>query len=162
VTRSRPRWTERFYYETRKVASLPAVFPRIEGPPCMLGPAWWRRVRWIAARRTRADCCWYHSVDWHAVSETAIRLARQYQAAGVPVEDIAETVATTFGGLAGADLQGLVALLDVDNGIVVVDDDPGGAWINEGRHRVTAMRDAGVRRTILIGADLVSATGDQG
>lgn len=70
-------------------------------------------------------------------------------------------MATTFGDLAGADLQGLVAQLDVGNSIMIVDNDPDDVWINEGRHRITAMRDASVRRTILIGADLVSSTDDR-
>jgi hypothetical protein len=30
-------------------------------------------------------------------------------------------------------------------------------WIYEGRHRVTAMRDAGVRRTLLVRLELIDA-----
>jgi hypothetical protein len=152
---------ERFYYETRDVASLPAVLPRIEGPPCMLGPAWLRRIRWIAARRTRADCCWYHRVDWHAASETAILLAAQARAAGIPVEETAEAVASDGlpCELSGADLEAVQALLDVDTGIIIVDEKPDDPFINEGRHRITAMRDTGVRRTVTVCSELVDADG---
>lgn len=107
------------------MASLPPVLPKVTGPPCMTGPHWLRRIRWVVLRRTRPGCCWYHRVDWRAASETTIRLAGQAQAAGITVEDIAE--ADAGGGLpcelSGADLQAVQALLDVDSGIIV-DDEP--------------------------------------
>jgi hypothetical protein len=155
VTRS--RWTERWYYEVRDVAGLPPVRPKLTGPPCMTGAAWLRRIRWTVLRRARPACCWYHRVDWHAASETAVRLARQAQAAGIPVEDTAEAVAA--GGLscelAGADLEAVRALLDVDDGILIDDEDPAEPpAVNEGRHRITAMRDTGVRRTVTVRLEL--------
>jgi hypothetical protein len=48
----------------------------------------------------------------------------------------------------------------VASSIMIADDDPDDEpWIHEGRHRITAMRDAGVRRTITIGTELVGADG---
>jgi hypothetical protein len=157
------RWTEVWYYEVRDVASLPPVIPKVTGPRCMTGSAWLRRIRWVVLRRTRPGCCWYHRVDWRAASETAIRLAGQAQAAGIPVEEIAEAIAD--GGLpcelSGADLEAVRALLGVDSGIIIVDDEPDNPFINEGRHRITAMRDTGVRRTVTVCSELVDADGDR-
>ena len=48
--------------------------------------------------------------------------------------------------LGGADLEALASLLDTQNDLMI-DDDPRDQRIQEGRHRITAMRDAGVRRT---------------
>ncbi len=39
---------------------------------------------------------------------------------------------------------------------MLADDDPGDQWIYEGRHRITAMRDAGVRRTLLVRLQLIN------
>ena len=42
----------------------------------------------------------------------------------------------------------------------MIDDDPRGQRIHEGRHRITAMRDAGVRRTLLVRIELIDAADD--
>jgi hypothetical protein len=52
-------------------------------------------------------------------------------------------------GLAGEDQTGLILLLGPGAGIELDDEDPGDVTIYEGRHRITAMRDAGVRRTVI-------------
>jgi hypothetical protein len=40
---------------------------------------------------------------------------------------------------------------------MIADDDPRDRWIYEGRHRIIAMRDARVRRTILVRLELIDA-----
>ena len=144
------------------VASLPPVRD-LEGPPCMTGQAWLRRARRI--RRlwpgpARRDCCWYHRIDWHAVSQAAISLALQAQVGGTPPEDAADAVDPASCGVGGDDLEALGDLLRPETGIEIDDDDPHDQRVQEGRHRITAMRDAGVRRTVLLRPELIEVTGD--
>jgi hypothetical protein len=141
-----PRRDVRWHYEIRDVARLPPVRD-LEGPPCMTGQA-------------RLDCCWYHRIDWHAVSEAAIRLALQAQAGGTPPGDVADVVDPASCGLGGDDVEALDDLLRPETGIEIDDDDPHDQRVQEGRHRITAMRDAGVRRTVLLRPELIEATGD--
>jgi hypothetical protein len=100
--------------------------------------------------RTRRDCCRYHRVDWHAVSAAAIRIALQAQASGTPPEEAAGAITPASCGLDGDDLEALGDLLMPEIGIQVDDDDPYDQHVYEGRHRVTAMRDARVRRTVIL------------
>ena len=135
----------RWHYEIRDLASLPRA-RGIEHPPCMAGPWWLRRIRRAAAGR---DCCWHHSVNWHLVSETAIGIALQAQASGTSPEDAFDALDPAACGLAGDDQAGLILLLGPGAGIELDDEDPAAVTIYEGRHRITAMRDAGVRRTVI-------------
>lgn len=60
-------------------------------------------------------------------------------------------------GLVGDDQTGLVLLPGPGAGIELDDDDPAGVTIYEGRHRVTAMRDVGVRRTVIQRMEVIPA-----
>jgi hypothetical protein len=157
-----PRWDVRWHHEVRDLASLPAVRD-LEGPPCMTGPAWlrWaRRIRRPGSRQARADCCRYHRVNWHAVSEAAIRIALQAQASGTRPEAAAGAITPASCGLAGDDLEALGDLLTPEIGIEIDDDDPHDQHVYEGRHRITAMRDVGVRRTVILRSELIEAADD--
>ena len=95
------RWYLRWHYEVRTLASLPRARDDLH-EPCMSGWAWWRRARWLAARRARSGCCRYHRIDWHAVNKAAIRIARQAEADGTQPEELAVTIdSAACGGLAG-------------------------------------------------------------
>lgn len=149
-----PRWEARWHYEIRDLASLPPVRD-LEGQPCMTGPPWLRQAR--RRLRPRRDCCRYHRVDWHAVSAAAIRIALQAQASTTPPESAADAVTPASCGLDGEDLEALGDLLTPEIGIQIDDDDP---HVYEGRHRITAMRDAGVRCTVILRPELIEASGD--
>jgi hypothetical protein len=124
----------------------------------MSGPAWWRRIRWLASRRVRSDCCRYHRVDWHAVNEAAIRIARQAEADGTQPEELALAIdSVTCGGLAGDELEAVQDLFMPGSAIEVSDDDPRDRYLQEGNHRVTAMRDARVRRTVTLRSELIES-----
>lgn len=127
----------------------------------MAGPAWLRRVRWLVFHRTRSDCCRYHRVDWHSVSAAAIPIARQAEASGTQPEDLALAIDSAMcGGLAGNELEAVRDLFIPGAAIEVDDDDPRDRRLQEGNHRVTAMRDARVRRTVTLRSELIEASGD--
>jgi len=146
-------WVMRWQYEIRDLASLPRV-RGITCPPCMVGPWWLRRVRRAAAGR---DCCWHHGVNWHLVSEAAIGIALQAQASGTPPEDAFDALDLAACGLTGDDQTGLILLLGPGAGIELNDDDPDHVTIYEGHHRITAMRDARVRRTVIQRSEVTPA-----
>jgi hypothetical protein len=55
------------------------------------------------------------------------------------------------------DQTGLILLLGPGAGIVLNDDDPDHVTIYKGRHRITAMRYAGVRRTVIQRSEVTPA-----
>lgn len=154
------KWDLRWRYEVRTLSSLPRVRSDLAktGYPCMARPAWLRRLRWRIARRTRASCCYHHGIDWHAVNEVAIPIARQAEAGGTQPEDLAGTISSqSCGGLAGDELGALRGLFVPGGGIEINDDESDDPWLYEGNHRVAAMRDAGVPRTVVLRAELIEA-----
>lgn len=100
---------------------------------------------------------WHHGVNWHLVSETAIGIALQAQASGTSPEDTFDALDPAACGLAGDDQAGLILLLGPGAGIELDDEDPAGVTIYEGRHRITAMRDAGVPRTVIQRSEVTPA-----
>ena len=138
-----------------KVAWL-VLLPRPAGVNrgCMDGAAPWRRCagRQLIPRRGTRDCCYYHSVNWHQVSAAAIRITRQARAEGLAGWAFAERVtglADAQEGLPPAEKEALAELLDGGTAIQPTRNANGRFYVN-GRHRTTAMLDAGVRRTIII------------
>lgn len=124
----------------------------------MARPAWLRRLRWRTARRPRASCCYHHGIDWHAVNEVAIPLALQAEANGTHPDDLVATISSASScGLAGDNLDALLGLFTAHGGIEINDDDPDDPWLYEGSHRVAAMRDAGVPRTVVLRSELIEA-----
>lgn len=157
-----PAWVEQWFYDVVALADLPTPeAPEDEG--CLSAPLSGRRrgQRQLTPRRGGLDCCWYHGGDWHQASETAIRLVRAAEAAGVTGEDVAEhaLAAAEVEGITGWDLEALDSLITTGYAIIL-GDDPDDQWYVNGRHRVAAMLDAGVRQTIVARLELLDpATG---
>lgn len=131
--------------------------PRGMNRGCMNGtvPGLRCLVRQLFPRRQARDCCYYHSIGWHQVSAAAVRITRQAHSEGLAGEAFADR---TFDLARAEDLpfeegQALTELLSEGTGIQIGRADDGDRprryYIN-GRHRTTAMLDAGVRRTVII------------
>jgi hypothetical protein len=137
-------------YQTRWVVTLPR--PRqLRELGCMpkAGSGLVHRLgRQLFPRRPSA-CCWYHRGDWDQVSRTAIQLHREAQANNVPDDEFAAFVRTRAeaDGITGWDLAALDSLVGQYDGISL--DDYGRGYVN-GQHRVQAMVDAGVPRTLVV------------
>jgi hypothetical protein len=129
----------------------------IEGPACMvrrrrLPERLWRQWR----PRPPSDCCLYHQGDWRELSETAIRLVEAATAEGLSdVEAISEYVEEARDQELHAEGQydmwksiGVGSLVSL--GLAIQPGGGGEEKYYEGRHRVIAMIDAGVRRTIVL------------
>jgi hypothetical protein len=114
---------------------------------------------------TASDCCWYHQVDWHAANAAAIRLLRLGQQSGAEGEAFEDFVMDLVGAepLGEAEQEAVQSLLMTCEAIQIAEaDDWGGdaPMFQNGRHRVTAMRDAKVRETVVARLDLLDpATG---
>jgi len=110
-------------------------------------PPWWRRLaRQTVPRPAARDCCYYHGINWQRVNAAAIRITRQARREGLPGRALsarADELPVT-GDLSEDEQVALAELLSQHSAIV-----PGRPYGN-GRHRVTAMLDAGVRRTVII------------
>lgn len=128
------------------VMLLPMTRPFRE-PECM--PRGRRRlIRQLLPRRTARTCCWYHGGNWHRVNRVAIRLVRAAGAAGVPGDDVPDWCRERLGGqgLTPWETQAVRSLLAGAG--TAIDPDGEGVFVN-GQHRTQAMRDAGVRRTVV-------------
>jgi hypothetical protein len=92
------------------------------------------------------------------VSKAAIRIGRQAEADGTQPEDLALIIdSAACGGLAGNELEAVQQLFMPDTAIEVNEDDPRDRYLQEGNHRVTAMRDARVRQTVILRPELVGS-----
>ncbi|WP_217179857.1 hypothetical protein [Streptomyces sp. AC495_CC817] len=132
-------------YEITPVADLPRPRPFRE-PHCMPAPDSWRRLLFWRTHPARpASCCWYHQQDWTRLSETAITLIEDAHRDGVTGCDIAP-YALAKAQAAGpvTDNHALHTLLAPSLAICAAS-----AFTN-GQHRVQAMRDQGVIRTITV------------
>jgi hypothetical protein len=143
-------WIMRWHHDITPVADLPLP-QELERPACMAGRRMrgaHRRIRQAAPRPEPKDCCQYHNQDWTLASETAIRLLAAAQAEGLAGEDAAERVAelARFEGLDTKDVNAIECLVSTVDPIMLDDDGD----INEGRHRIQAMIDQGVHRTVLL------------
>jgi hypothetical protein len=140
---------EKWHYDAVNLADLPQV-GWLERPPCMTESAEGRALL-LPPRIEHRRCCWYHSIDWHIVNELAIRSIRGAQAAGVAVENVRDYAAevAAVARLSQLDACALMLLLGLGAGIYLNDEDPNNVTIGDGRHRITAMRDAGVLRTVI-------------
>ena len=117
-------------------------------------PPWWRCLaRQVIPRRAARGCCYYHGINWRQVSAAAIRVMRQARRDGLHGEALsaqADELAAAQ-GLPPEEEEALVELLSDHSGI-----QPGPRislgrrYYGNGRHRTTAMLDAGVRRTVVI------------
>lgn len=110
-----------------------------------------RLARRVIPRRATRDCCYYHRVDWHQVNAAAIQVTRQARRKGLadqPLGRRAVEVAQDqdLPPLEKGALGKLLAEYTAIQPTRLLRRRPG---YNNGRHRITAMFDSGVRRTIV-------------
>jgi hypothetical protein len=115
-------------------------------------PSWWRRLaRQVIPRRAARDCCYYHRVDWHQVSAAAIGVTRQARREGLAGLALGRRAAELAEAqdLPSQEQEALVEPFTGDTTIRpsrLLRRRPG---YGNGRHRITAMFDSGVRRTVV-------------
>lgn len=161
----KPAWIEAWFYDTVPLPHLPVV-DDLEHPECMVGTRRARRaVRRQVRRGGRSTCCWYHSGDWNQAVQTALRHIHQATQAGLRGEELEEAVRRSLDdqGVTGWLRQAAGSLVTTGEAIQIGDGsemDDGRPWYINGRHRVTAMRDAGVRYALIARLELLDpATG---
>ncbi|GGQ33190.1 hypothetical protein [Streptomyces roseolilacinus] len=144
-----PAPVERIEYRFVAVDDLPEPRPFREA--CMRSPESARDRAGPAGRNPLGGrCCWYHRQDWAALSEHAIRLIERARADGMPDHDIAANraaLAVAY-GVETRQRPALYSLLDHGDGITAALGPAG--WYTNGQHRVRAMKDAGVDRTVVV------------
>jgi len=156
-----PEWIERWTFEVARVATLPRP-DDLESPPCMVGFA---RVLRRRIGRTPRECCWYHQVDWKQANRTAITLLRFGQEAGAEGTAFDDFVMEAIEGepIGEKEKEAALSLLTPFEAIQIIEPDDWGGDVpmfQDGRHRITAMRDARVRSTVIARLDLLDpATG---
>lgn len=156
-----PEWIEHWSFKVVKLSALPRP-DDLEDPPCMVGFARTLRRR---LGRPAPDCCWYHQVDWQQASLTAITLLRLGQGAGAEGEEFQDFVldAVEREAIGEHEKEAVRSLLMLGEPIQIAEPDDWGGdspMFQNGRHRVTAMRDAKVRTTVVARLDLLDpATG---
>ena len=154
-------WIEQWHHDIVDVAHLPTP-EEIEHPACMTGrllPGIRRRIRQLAPRPALRDCSDYHGQDWALASETAIRLLEQAKAEGIDGESASERVVelAEAEGISEKDADAVGCLVDTCDPLML--DDEGGIY--GGRHRIQAMINQGVRRTVLLRLVLLDPTTGQ-
>ncbi|MGW1533858.1 hypothetical protein [Streptomyces aureus] len=120
---------------------------------CMSGgPGATSRSRSWTDRLLRRRCCWYHSGDWHRVNDLALTALSRAQDEDVKAEDM-RRYADAYAAAAGASKWERAALYSLYSLPIAIqpsgDDYISNGFIN-GQHRVQAMRDAGVARTVVL------------
>ena len=151
-------WVERFSYFVVPVLRLP-VPTEMDNPACMTRPRAARLRRYgrqLFPTHSVAECCWHHQGDWHVVAETAVRLVRRAQGEGYEGARIGERAMDIADdeGIDGWYLDALMSLVEAGMAIQVHRDAAGERSYIDGRHRVTAMLDAGVRETVVARFDV--------
>ncbi|MEV0734286.1 hypothetical protein [Polymorphospora sp. NPDC050346] len=154
-------WIEQWHHDITDVSRLPLP-EELEHPPCMVDrrpSAARRRARQVAPASRLRDCCDYHGQDWAAASEAAIRLLSRATAEGLTGEELAERVIAlaVAEGTGDRDVEAIRCLVSTVDPLML--DDDGGIY--EGRHRIQAMIDQGVRRTVLVRLVLIDPTTGQ-
>ncbi len=147
-----PAWIEQWHHDITPVARLP--LPReLERPPCMIGRrlrTLHRIVRQLAPRAVLRECCSYHGQDWGYASETAIRLLGIAQGEGLEGEEASDRVTELARAeqLSKGDIKAIRCLVSTSAPLMLHDDER--FIYADGRHRIQAMIDQGVKRTILL------------
>jgi hypothetical protein len=153
-----------YWFVPAHPTDLPAPHD-MEHPPCMVDPAARYAPRGRFVPRT---CCWYHQGSWEEASQTAIALTLAAQTDGVPAGAIEEHVlsAAEDQGISGWVMDAIETLFWSPIRLDGDPDDPddlyedGTVLLFEGRHRVTAMLDQGVRQTLIAHLEYIDpATG---
>ncbi|MFH9967832.1 hypothetical protein ACH4PR_41845 [Streptomyces mirabilis] len=127
--------------------------PRPFREECMSGSSGaTSRSRSWTDRLLRRRCCWYHSGDWHRVNDMALTALSRARDEDVKAEGMTR-YADAYAAAAGASKWERAALYSLYCPPVAIqpsgDDYISNSFIN-GQHRVQAMRDAGVGRTVVL------------
>ncbi len=143
-------WIEQWHHDTTPVASLPLPH-ELKYPPCMVGRRLrtpHRIARQLAPNAAERNCCEYHGQDWSFASETAIRLLAIAQGERLDGEEASDRVSklAETERLSESDIAAIHCLVSTADPLML--DDEG--YIYGGRHRIQAMIDQGVKRTILV------------
>ncbi|MGH3265844.1 MAG: hypothetical protein ACRDNS_28055, partial [Trebonia sp.] len=98
------------------------------------------------------DCCYYHRVDWHQVSAAATGVIRQARREGTADRALSSRVAELAAAqnLPAQEKEALAELLAERTAIQPTQLLRRRPRYGNGRHRVTAMFDSGVRRTAVL------------
>jgi len=153
-------WIEQWHHDITPVASLPLPH-ELERPPCMVGRRLrtpHRIARQFAPSAAPRDCCEYHDQDLAYASETAIRLLAIAQGEGLDGEEASDRVTELAEAeqLSEPDIAAIHCLVSTSD-LLMLDDE---GFIYGGRHRIQAMIDQGVKRTVLLHLVLIDpATG---
>ncbi|MGW6796795.1 hypothetical protein [Streptomyces chartreusis] len=121
---------------------------------CMSGGTpWWRPwAKRVFPEHGERSCCWYHSGDWHRVNRMALDALSRAQQEGVTAEDMAN-YASEYAVAVGAsqwEKEVLRTLYSIADAIQPSGDGYISNGFINGQHRVQAMVDAGVRRTVVL------------
>lgn len=117
------------------------------------GAPWWRRwTNQIFPSGEKRSCCWYHSGDWHRVQAVARDALARARRANVSAEDMRDYVLqyATEAEASSWEREVLVSLFSLSDSIQVSRRGWFGKSFTNGQHRVQAMLDAGVRRTVVL------------
>ncbi|WP_335992286.1 hypothetical protein [Glycomyces sp. MUSA5-2] len=159
-------YTERWFYDITPGWHLP--YPDLpERPSCIargIGP-FTRLAKLILppSRRPR-PCCWYHRGSWTEASETAIEMVEAATTKGLEGEELVDELTRRADRIESRWLRQAVSSL-VDGGEPInygsiADWRDGDRTYVGGRHRVMAMMQQGVRRTVTMRLELLDpATG---
>ncbi|MET8012831.1 hypothetical protein ABZU86_13705 [Streptomyces sp. NPDC005271] len=128
--------------------------PRPFREECMSGGTpWWRRwTNRVFPQHGGRSCCWYHSGDWHRVNHMALAALSRAQHEGVKAECMGD-YALEYAAAAGAsewEQQVFRTLYCLGDAIQPSGDGYISNGFINGQHRVQAMLDAGVRRTVVL------------
>lgn len=131
---------------------------------CMPAGISWRTRLWrqLFPRRRVMDCCEYHSVDWHRVSRSVVRIARQASRTGLRGDDLADKAYDLVDAaqrLTPAERAAAATLISPAEGIQLLRPKSWRTSYVNGQHRSQAMLDAGVRRTVIVCWELPNPAG---
>ena len=144
-----PPPTEELHYRAAWVAAQPKTTPFRRAEECMPGEGAWRRrvLRQLVPRPVVGCDCWYHEGDWRAVSRLALRLLDEARRAGVADQDFEDWALRhpAAQDLTAWQVDALETLLSPSLGIHVTRN-----RYTNGNHRIRAMLDTGVRRTLVV------------
>lgn len=106
----------------RPIAGVPDPYTLFRASGCLLagGPETQRP----------AGCCWYHMVDWRAAFEAAVRI-------------VTDAAAASDWRVPGVDVL-------LERPLSIVRSENGSEFIEDGQHRLTAMRQQGLTRVLVL------------
>lgn len=154
-----PAWF--FTYEFPQMKTVP--FPEFtddEALPCLprTMTSWTIRRRRRRPVHTGASCCWYHGGSWTSACHLARDIILSGQKRGLASEELGEWASNLVDRtdwLTGWRAETIQSLVRVESAIVIEHDEDEGAWISEGRHRLSAMFDTGVPFAVTVKNSLI-------